>query len=75
MSRLINVKLQGNYNPEHFMNKYAGCKCTVHNCFKGTEKVTTVDHFFSTFGLQCPENANILKLKVGDFSLSINTPF
>jgi hypothetical protein len=44
------VKLQGTYDPAHFIDHYGHLYVTIENCETGEKKRTTVALFFEDFG-------------------------
>lgn len=57
-----NIQLQGNFDPDYFINKHHGRPCNIHFVNTGKVEQTTVENFFRTFGdLRAPEARAKLK--------------
>jgi hypothetical protein len=54
------VKIQGYWGPEYFMEQYGSDTVTIIDCESGASEVSTVAKFFSQFGIR----VKIKKLKV-----------
>ena len=57
-----NIKMQGTYDPNYFVNKFYGRSCHINYVNAGKVEQTTVEHFFCTFGNSHPSEARA-KLK------------
>ena len=63
----VQTKLQGNWAPEYFIERYGEQKVTLVNCETNSMLPATVSDFFQNFN-DVGERKQILKLKAGPFS-------
>jgi hypothetical protein len=68
----IQTKLQGNWAPEYFIERYGEQKVTLVNCETNSMLQSTVSDFFKNFN-DAGDRKQILKLKAGLFSDHIFT--